>query len=133
MSYFIICLIFLVLMAVFSDILQLLIKPHINTTLHIVKICRSSLSSSCCSIAKWCITLCDPLGYSMPGSLVFYYLPEFAQIHVHWVSNHIKLCHLLFLEPSIFPSIRVFSSESTLSIKWPKLWNFSFSISPSDV
>ena len=47
-------------------------------------------------------------------------------------SNHRILCHLLLLPPSIFPSIRVFSNESVLPIKWPKHWSFSFSISPSD-
>ena len=46
-------------------------------------------------------------------------------------SNHLILCHLLLLLPSIFPSIRVFSNESVLSIRWPKYWSFSFSISPS--
>ena len=46
-------------------------------------------------------------------------------------SNHLNLCHPLLLLPSIFPSIRVFSNELTLSITWPKFWNFSFSISPS--
>ena len=48
-------------------------------------------------------------------------------------SNHIILCHPLLLLPSIFPSIRVFSNESTLHIRWPKYWSFSFSISPSNV
>ena len=47
-------------------------------------------------------------------------------------SNHLILCHPLFLQPSIFPSIRVFSNESVLSIRWPKYWSFSFSISPSN-
>ena len=47
-------------------------------------------------------------------------------------SNHLILCHPLLLPPSIFPSIRVFSNESTLHIRWPKNWNFSFSISPSN-
>ena len=46
-------------------------------------------------------------------------------------SNHLILCHPLLLQPSIFPSIRIFSNESVLQIKWPKYWNFSFSISPS--
>ena len=59
---------------------------------------------------------------------------EFAQTHVHRVSDAIQLCHLhhpfLFL-PSIFLSIRVFSNESALCIRWPKFWSFSFSISPS--
>ena len=47
-------------------------------------------------------------------------------------SNHLILCHPLFLLPSIFPSIRVFSNQSALRIRWPKYWNFSFSISPSN-
>ena len=47
-------------------------------------------------------------------------------------SNHLILCHLLLLSPSIFPSIRVFSNESVLRIRWPKYWSFSFNISPSN-
>ena len=47
-------------------------------------------------------------------------------------SNHLILCHPLLLWPSIFPSIRVFSNESTLRIRWPKYWSFSFNISPSN-
>ena len=47
-------------------------------------------------------------------------------------SNHLIFCHPLLLPPSIFPSIRVFSNESTLCIRWPKYWNFSFSINPSN-
>ena len=46
--------------------------------------------------------------------------------------NHLILCHLLLLLPSIFPSIRVFSNESTVHIRWPKYWSFSFNISPSN-
>ena len=54
-------------------------------------------------------------------------------LHVHWVpSNHLTLCHPLLLLPSIFPSIRVFSNESALHIRWPKYWKFSFSVSPSN-
>ena len=47
-------------------------------------------------------------------------------------SNHLMLCHPCLLPPSIFPNIRVFSSESVLCIRWPKYWSFSFSVSPSD-
>ena len=47
-------------------------------------------------------------------------------------SNHLILCHPLLLLPSIFPSIRVFSNESALRIRWPEFWSFSFSISPSN-
>ena len=70
---------------------------------------------------------------SMPAVSVFYYLPEFAQTHAHWVSDAIQPSHLLLqlLLPSIFPSIRFFSNEPALCIRWPKYWNFSFSISPS--
>ena len=51
---------------------------------------------------------------------------------IPFISDHLILCHPLLLPPSIFPSIRVFSNESTLCIRWPKCWNFSFSISPSN-
>ena len=53
---------------------------------------------------------------------------------IEWVmpSNHLILCHSLLLPPSIFPSIRVFSKESVLPIRWPNYWSFSFSISPSN-
>ena len=61
--------------------------------------------------------------------------PRVAQTHVHWVGDAIQLSHhplsLLFLLPSVFPSIRVLSSESALRIRWPKYWSFSFSINPS--
>ena len=75
-----------------------------------------------------------PWTYSMPGLPVYHQLPEFIQTHVHeslMPSNHLILCHPLLLQPSIFPSIRVFSNESVLCIEWPKYWSFSFSISPS--
>ena len=86
------------------------------------------------SVAQLCLILCDPIDCSAPGLPVHHHLPEHAQTHVHWVvmpSNHLILCHL-FLLPSIFPSIRVFSKESVLDIWWPKYWSFSFSISPSN-
>ena len=71
---------------------------------------------------------------STPGLHVHHQLPEFTQTHVHWVGDaidHLTLCCCLLL-PSIFPSIRVFSSESTLRIKWLKYWNFSFGTGPSN-
>ena len=58
-------------------------------------------------------------------------LHKFMSIEWVMLSNHLILCHPLLLLPSIFPSIRVFSSESALHIRWPKYWSFSFSISPS--
>ena len=65
---------------------------------------------------------------STPGLSVHHQLPEFTQTHVHRVSDAIQASLL----PSIPPSIRVFSNESALCMKWPKYWSFSFSISPSD-
>ena len=87
-----------------------------------------------CSVTKRCLTLCSPMDYSTPGFPVLHYLLKFAQTHVHesvMLSNRLILCCPLLLLPSIFPSIRVFSSESDLSIMWSKYWSFSFSASPS--
>ena len=94
----------------------------------------SSSSFQFSSVTQSCPTLCDSMNRSTPGLPVLHQLPEFTQTHVHWVgdpSNHLILCRPLLLLPSLFPSIRVFSSESVLCIKWPKHWSFSFSISPS--
>ena len=84
-----------------------------------------------CSASKSCLTFCDPMDCSSPGSPVLHYLPEFVQIHVIELiilSNCVILCSPLFLLPSVVPSIRVFSNESTLHIRWPKYWSLSFSI-----
>ena len=59
-------------------------------------------------------------------------LPKLMSIESVMPSNHLILCRPLLLSPSIFPSIRVFSNESTLGMRWPKYWSFSFSVSPSD-
>ena len=70
----------------------------------------------------------------MPGFPIHHQLPELAQTHVHQVGDAIQPSHplpTLLLLPSIFPSIRVFSNESVLPIRWPKYWSFSFSSSPS--
>ena len=72
---------------------------------------------------------------STPGLPVHHQLPELTQlmsIELVMPSNHLILCRPLLLLPSIFPSIRVFSNESALRIRWPKYWGFSFSISPSN-
>ena len=90
---------------------------------------------SCCSVAKLCPTLCNPMDCSMPCSPVLHHFPKFAQIHVLEsvvLSNHCILGHPLLLLPSVSASIRVFSSKSALCIRWPKHWYFSFSISPSN-
>ena len=69
-----------------------------------------------------------------PGFPVHYQLPELAQTHIHRVGDaiNLSLCCPLLLLPSMFPSIRVFSNESALHIKWTKYWRFSLSISPSN-
>ena len=71
---------------------------------------------------------------SIWGSSVLHCFLEFAHIHVHWSmmpSNYLILCCPFLLLPSIFPSIKVFSNELALCIRWPKYWSFSFSNSPS--
>ena len=82
------------------------------------------------SVAQSCPTLCDPMNCSMPRLPVHHQLPEFTQTHV-MPSSHLILCHPLLLLPPIPPSIRVFSNETTLRMRWPKNWSFSFSIIPS--
>ena len=82
------------------------------------------------SVAQSCLTLSDPMNRSTPGLPAHHQLPEFTQTHVHRVGDAIQPSHLL--PPSIFPSIRVFSNESVLHIRWQKYWSFSFNISPSN-
>ena len=87
------------------------------------------------SVAQSCPTLCDPMNHSTQGLPVHHQLPEFTQTHVHWVSDAILPSHPLLsssLLSSIFPSIRVFSNQSALRIRWPKYSSFSFNISPSN-
>ena len=82
-----------------------------------------------------CLTLCSLMDCSTPGLPIHHQLPELLKlmsIESVMSSNHLILCHPL-LPPSIFPSIRVFSNESVLRIRWPKYWSFSFSIIPSKV
>ena len=82
------------------------------------------------SVARSCPTLCDPMDCSMPGLPVYHQL-KLMSIESVMPSNYLILCRPLLLPPSIPPSIRVFSNESVLLIRWPKYWSFSFSISPS--
>ena len=87
------------------------------------------------SVTQSCLTLCDPMNRSTPGLPVHHQLPEFTQTHVHLVSDAIQPSHprlSLLLLPPIPPSIRVFSNESALCIRWPKYWSFGFNISPSN-
>ena len=87
------------------------------------------------SVAQSCLTLCDPMDCSMPASLSItnsQSLLKLISTESMMLSNHLILCCPLLLLPSIFPSIRVFSNESVLHIRWPKYWSFSFSICPSN-
>ena len=92
-------------------------------------ICRTIVC--CCSVTISCLTLWDSMNCTMPDFLVPHHLLKYAPTHVHWVGDTIQpshpLCPLLLM-PSVFPSIRVFSSESVLSIRWPNYRKFSFSI-----
>ena len=79
------------------------------------------------SVIQSCPTLCDPMDCSTPGFPVHHQLLELAQTHVYQVSDAIQPSHHLL--PSIFPSIRIFSNESVLHIRWPKYWSISISSS----
>ena len=89
----------------------------------------------CCSVPESCPTPCDPWTAARQASLSFTVSPSLLKlmsIESMMPSSHLILCHPLLLLPSIFPSIRVFSNESVLRIRWPEYWSFSFSISPSN-
>ena len=88
----------------------------------------------CCSAAQPRLTLRDPWTAAQQASLAFTVSQSsLTRVPIQSVmpSSHRILCRPLLLPPSVFPSIRVFSSESVLCIRWPKYWSFSFSISPS--
>ena len=87
------------------------------------------------SVAQSSLILCDAMDCSTPGLLSItnsQSLLKLMSIEAMMPSNHLILCYPLLLPPSIFPSIRVFSNELVLCIRWPKYWSFSFSISPSN-
>ena len=87
------------------------------------------------SVTQSCPTLCDPWTAACQASLSITNSqspPKPMSIELVMPSNHLILCRPLLLLPSIFPSIRVFSNESTLHIRWPKYWSFNFNISPSN-
>ena len=85
------------------------------------------------SVTQSCPTLCNPIVCSTPGLPITnsQSLLKLISIELVMSFNHLILCRSLLLLPSIFPSIRVFSNESVLRIRWPKYWSFSFNISPS--
>ena len=85
------------------------------------------------SVTQSCLTLCDPVNHSTPGLPVHHQPPELlTSIESVMPSSHPILCRPLLLLPPIPPSIKVCSSESTLRMRWPKYWSFSFTISPSN-
>ena len=93
------------------------------------EICHFSL------VAQSCLTLCNPMDWSMPGFPTHHQLLEPTKTHVHRVGDAIQPSHPLSSPsppPSIFPSVKVFSNELVLHIRWPKYWSFSFNISPSN-
>ena len=95
------------------------------------------VSSSASSVTKSHRTFCEPVDCSTPHSPVFHYihylsLLRFMPIESVMPSNCLILCHLHFLLPPIFPSIRVFPNESALHIRWTRYWSFSLGINPSN-
>ena len=97
--------------------------------------CKTLCVVQVSSVAQSCPTLCDPMNCSTPGPLSITNSrssPKLMCIELVMPSNHLILCCPLLLLPSILPSIRVFSNESALCIRWPKYWSFSFSIGPSN-
>ena len=99
-------------------------------------VCVHPLTEVDVVLVQSCPTLCDPMDCSTPGFSVLFTISwsllKFMSIESMMPSNHLILCRPLLLLPSIFPSIRVFSNESALRIRWPKYWSFSFSLSPSN-
>ena len=87
------------------------------------------------SVTQSCLTLCNPMGCSTPGLPVHHQIRESTQTHVHWVGDAIQPSHPLS-SPSLpafnLSSIRVFSNESALHIRWPKYWSFSSNVSLSN-
>ena len=95
----------------------------------------NAIYCSCCLTAKSCPTLLTPWTAARQVSLSFTIsqgLLKLMSTESVMPSNHLILCRPLLLLPSVFPSIRVFSNESVLCIRWPKYWSFSFCISPSN-
>ena len=87
------------------------------------------------SVTQSCLTLCDPMNRGTPGLPVHHQLPEFTQTHVHRVGDAIQPSHPLSSPSSPAPNPsqhQGLSNESTLHMRWPKYWSFSFSISPSN-
>ena len=111
-------------------------KVKFNSSLesHSRKLVKLFSSVQFSSVIQSCPTLCDPMNYSTPASLSITNCCsslKLMSIELVMPSSHLILCHPLLLLPPIPPSIRVFSNKSTLCVRQPKYWSFSFSISPS--
>ena len=98
-----------------------------------IKDCIKYIYICCCSVTQSCLTLCNPWTAAHQASLSFTIsqsLLKLMSIGSVMPANYLILCHPFLLLSSIFRSIRIFSNELTLCIKWPKYYSFSFSISP---
>ena len=96
---------------------------------------KAPIKTFCCSLMQSCLTLVTPWTSAHQASLSVTISPSLLKlmsIELVMPSNYLILCHPLLLLASLFPSIRVFSSDSVLCIRWPNDWSFSFSISPSN-
>ena len=99
--------------------------PRSRVRSHLLQAAQVGFCCHCCySVAQSCPTLCNPMDSSTPGFPVLHHVPDFAQVHVHLVGDAIQSSHPL--SPSIFPSIRVFSNETAVRLKWPKYRSFSW-------
>ena len=88
---------------------SLLLPSLQSSCLPCTKLVLMHICCCCCSVAQWCPALCNPMDCSTPGFPALHHLPELTQTHVHWVSDHLILCHPLLHLPSLFPNIRVIS------------------------
>ena len=107
-------------------------QTHSHTNTHTPQ--GDLIVSQFSSVTESCLTLCDRMNHSTPGLPVHHQLlesPKPMSIESVMPFNHLMLCRPFCLPPSIFPSIRAFSSESVLCIRWPKYWTFRFSINSS--
>ena len=99
--------------------------------------CINKSTCNCCSVTRLCLTHCEPMECSTPGLPAPHHLQKFAPVHAHCIVDAIQpshpLCPLLLL-PSVFPSIRDFSNESAVCIRWPKYWtSASASVLPMSI
>ena len=116
-----------------ESITNIKVQGYINPSSFVTY--RFGFNFKCCLVTQSCPTLCDPMDAAHQASLSFtasQSLLKIKPLESMMPSNYLILCPPLLPLPSIFPSIRVFSKESVLHIRWPKYWSFSLSISPSN-